>query len=706
MGQRVSVDVDPVGGISIFTAIRLIAPGGAVLATGELNSGMDFLDAVTLPEDGTYAIEIDPPGENIGGVNVTLYDITDLTAAGTVGGPAVDLTFTTPGQNAAITFDGSAGARVGLAFTGISSALISVSSPDSTLLLAPIARPTFTDVTPTQTGTHTLVFDPSAKTTGVMGVTLTAVPADVTDTIVAGGPSTTVVIGAAGQNAQVTFDAVAGQRVSLQMTAVSIQQSVVTIRRPDGSTLATTNVFTTGGFIDSNVLVDSGTYTISVDPVRELTGSMTLTLYNVSADATASASIDGPPVTVTVGTPGQIGAVTFAGTAGPRVGINLTSVSISSSNVSVLNPDESVLIPATSMTTSGKFLDAELAAAGTHTVRIDPVGTATGSATVTLTTVPADVTSSITIGGPPVATSIPGAGQRARLSFTAAAGQRVSVQLSAVTISSSVVSIRRPDDTVLASATIGTSGGFIDTNELATGGTYSVLIDPVGAATGNMTAQLFDVPADLSGSITPGGAPVTVAIGSIGQNASLTFTGSVGLRISLLASNVSASSFAISIVRPSGSTLASMTVGTSGGFIDTRTLTDVGTFTVKVDPVTTTTGSVMLTLYQVPLDATATATVGGVGVAVNIGTPGQNAAVTFDGVVSQQVTVHITGNNLGSVIVRLQRPDLTTMTSTTSSQSAFDLTTQTLPITGPYRVTIDPASTAATGTLTVTVTSP
>src|SRR6185503_13315783 len=107
-----------------------------------------------------------------------------------------------------------------------------------------------------------------------------------------------------------------GQRVSLQITAVSIQWSVVTLKRPDGSTLASAQVFTSGNFIDSNVLADAGTYTITVDPVVANTGSMTLTLNNVSTDASVSASIGGQPVTVTVGTAGQIGAVTFTGTAG------------------------------------------------------------------------------------------------------------------------------------------------------------------------------------------------------------------------------------------------------------------------------------------------------------------------------------------------------------------------------------------------------
>ena len=704
-GQRVSIDADRVGSISIFTEIRLIAPNGTVLATGELNGGLDFLDALDLPATGTYVVEIDPPSESVGTVTVTLYDITDFTATATIGGPAVNVTFVMPGQNASVTFDGTAGTRVGFAFTGLTSAVISLRAPDGTLLIAPVLRPTFTDATLTQSGTHTLVLDPNRTTTGTMGVTLTAPTADVTASIVPGGPSTTVTVTAAGQNAQVTFDAVAGQRISLQMTAVTIQNSIVTIRKSDGSALSSANVFTGGGFIDTNVLIDSGIYTITIDPSREYTGNMTLTLYNVSVDAFATASIDGSPVTVTVAAPGQVAVVTLAGSSGQHVGINLTSVTIGSSNVSVLNPDGSTLIAPASMTTSGKFLDATLVTSGTYTVRIDPVGTATGSATVTLTPVPADVISSITVGDPAVAVSIPTAGQNARVSFAGLSGQRVSVQMTSVTISSSVVSILKPDDTLLSSTTVGAAGGFIDTNVLPTGGTYTIQVNPSGAATGSMNLTLSDVPADLTGPIVSGGGPVTVAIGSTGQNATLSFTGSVGQRISLLASSVTASSFNISILRPNGAALANMTVGPSGGFIDRKTLSDAGTFTILVDPASTTTGSVTLTLYAVPADTAGTVIAGGPGVPVDIGTPGQNGAVTFDGVVGQQVTVRVTGNTMGSVTVRLLRPDNTTLTSRASNLGAFDLTMQTVPITGPYRVTFDPASTG-TGTLTVTVTTP
>jgi hypothetical protein len=44
---------------------------------------------------------------------------------------------------------------------------------------------------------------------------------------------------------------------------------------------------------------------------------------------------------------------------------------------------------------------------------------------------------------------------------------------------------------------------------------------------------MYDVPADATSSITPGGAAVTLTATVPGQNITFTFTGSVGQRISL-----------------------------------------------------------------------------------------------------------------------------------------------------------------------------
>jgi large repetitive protein len=70
--------------------------------------------------------------------------------------------------------------------------------------------------------------------------------------------------------------------------------------------------------------------------------------------------------------------------------------------------------------------------------------------------------------------------------------------------------------------------------------------------------------------------------------------------------------------------LFSNTFGTDGNFIEPKTLSATGTYTVTVDPQGAATGSVTLTYYVVPADATAVAPN-----PLTINTPGQNGVITF-----------------------------------------------------------------------------
>ena len=108
---------------------------------------------------------------------------------------------------------------------------------------------------------------------------------------------------------------------------------------------------------------------------------------------------------------------------------------------------------------------------------------------------------------------------------------------------------------------------------------------------------------------------------------------------------------------------------------------------------------------DVGADPTGSVTVGGSALNVTTTVPGQNATVTFSGTSSQQITVHVTSNSMGSVTVKLLKPDGTTLTSTTSSSASFNLATQTLSVTGTYTISIDPGG-ANIGSMNVSVTSP
>ncbi len=416
--------------------------------------------------------------------------------------------------------------------------------------------------------------------------------------------------------------------------------------------------------------------------------------------------------TVTITTPNRIALILFDGSAGQRISLRMSSVTIPASYVTLYNPNGTTLATTTGgVGTSGAFIDTQtLLATGTYTILVDPSSNYTGSMMLTLYEVPADVTGTIVPGGAAVPVAITTPGQNARLTFTGAAGQRISFNMSGITIAVSDAYIYNPDGSTLTSKSVGIppSSSFIDTQTLPATGTYTILVDPSSSYTGNMTLTLYEVLADVTGTIVPGGAAVPVAITTPGQNASLTFSGTVGQRVSLNITNIVTIPIStIYIYNPDGTTLVSKSVNTppSSAFIDAQTLPVTGTYTIFVNPYGSYTGSMTLTLYQVPADVTGTITIGGSTVQVTITVPGQNGSLTFNGTSGQQVTVRVTNNTMSTVTVKLLKPDGTTLTSKTSSSSNFNLTTQTLPTTGTYTITIDPSE-ANTGSMKVSVTSP
>jgi YD repeat-containing protein len=542
--------------------------------------------------------------------------------------------------------------------------------------------------------------------------------------------ATAVTISTASKIGLRLFDGVFGQRVALLGTNGLSGQYVgcdvnVSILNPFTTVVAPpTCMEGTYGFIDTRTLNVAGTYTILVDPATTATGSVTLTLYDVPADFTSSITPGGAAVTATMSTPGQNGRLTFSGSSGQRISILGTNGMsgqvglVCDVSVTVIEPDGSELAPAACMESNG-YLDVQtLPTTGTYTILVDPAEYATGSLTVTLHDVPADFTSSITPGGSAVTATMPVSGQKGLLTFSGTAGQRISLLgtngLTGYILGCDVhVSIRTPEDSVLAQPTcMEGSGGFIDVKTLPANGTYTIVVDPVEHAFGNLTLTLFDVPADFSSTITPGGSAVTAMMPVHGQNGSLTFSGTAGQRISLRGTNglsgyILGCDVNVSIRNPDTSVLAANTCmeGTNGGFIDTRVLPATGTYTIVVDPVNHAIGNVTLTQYDVPADTTGSIAIGGSAVAVPLGTPGQNGTLTFSGTASQQVTVRMTSNTFGWVTVRVLKPDGSQLTSAMTFTSSFNLSTQTLPSTGTYTIVVDPRD-HNTGSVNVNITNP
>lgn len=92
--------------------LRLVGPGGVSVATGCVINGQGFVETATLVATGTYLVEVDPHGRVTGEATVRVYLTSDQIGSLAIGGAAVTATIAQPGDEAHVTFTGSAGTTV------------------------------------------------------------------------------------------------------------------------------------------------------------------------------------------------------------------------------------------------------------------------------------------------------------------------------------------------------------------------------------------------------------------------------------------------------------------------------------------------------------------------------------------------------------------------------------------------------------------
>jgi len=600
-------------------------------------------------------------------------------------------------------FDGVAGQRVtiGLSAVTVTQFYATAYRPDGVAMTTPVlygagGGSIDLPLLP-MTGTYTIFLDPYSTYTGNITVTAST---ELAGTVTPGGAAVPISIARVGQNARYTFSGTAGQTVSLQLSGVTITTGYVSIVKPDGTNLVAPISFGTGGIvIDTQVLPATGTYAVLLDPAAAYIGNATLTVYN-TADFAGTITIDGAAVTTPALTvPGRHARYTFTGTAGQWVNLGLSSVTITSSTLSMLNPDGTTLV-STTIGTAGGSLDptTALPTTGTYTIVVDPVGTYTGSMTLTLSSA---LTGSITLDGASVPISLTRVGKTARYTFSGTSGQWVSLGLTSVTLTNVTVTLLQPNGTTLASTSVGTGGGGLEPpSTLPTTGTYTIVVDPAGTNTGAITLKLMS---DLTGALNLDGTATIATITTVGQDARYTFSGTAGQWVSVGFTAVTITSANVTLYKPDGTTLTATSIGTAGGYLDLPTaLPTTGTYTLSINPSGAYTGHMTLTLSS---EVTGSVTINAAAIPVTIGRTGQNARYTFAGTASQPVTVKITGNTLGSVTVNLYTPSGGYQMGTTQSVASFNLSPVTLATTGTYTITLNPQTTA-TGSLNLQVTNP
>ncbi|HEX2050194.1 MAG TPA: RHS repeat-associated core domain-containing protein [Actinomycetota bacterium] len=289
-----------------------------------------------------------------------------------------------------VIFDGVQGRQISLKASAstMTSAYVGIKRPDGSWLtqMSVSSARFFDSMTLPATGTYTIVVDPSGDYTGSMTLALNDSTDAAGQTITPGGAPVTATTTTPGQNAKVTFDGAAGQRVSLKVNGVTgaSHSGSVSIKKPDGANLTSTYSYYANynTFSDVVTLPATGTYTIVVDPSGESSGSATLTLYDVPADTSDAIAIGGEAKTVTTTVPGQNAKLTFGGTAGQQLALALTNGTYSG-YVNVKRPDGSTWL--STSYSSSRTLNMDLTVTGTYTIVLDPSGDATGSVTAKLT---------------------------------------------------------------------------------------------------------------------------------------------------------------------------------------------------------------------------------------------------------------------------------------------------------------------------------
>jgi hypothetical protein len=450
----------------------------------------------------------------------------------------------------------------------------------------------------------------------------------------------------------------------------------------------------------------AGTYTFVIDPSGATTGSISFTAYDVPADPSPAITAGGPAVTLTTTVAGQNAYATFTGTAGQKVSVLVSNVvDLAPAELDLLKPNGSHAIPApVTVTSAGAWMQtATLPVAGVYTILLDPQFAGTGSADVQLFTVPPDLSGPITPGTPLTATTT-APGQNATYTFTGTINTRVSLNITAVSIENLKVSVLKPDGTNLIVKTVGTSGGFGNPVKLPVGGTYKVFVDPQSSFYGSVTVGVYVVPADTTGPLTLG-TPLTISTTVPGQNATRTFNGTAGQRISFNFTGVTMASVKVIVKAPGTSppTVLQHTFETDD-FVDPVTLPAgrTGVYTVTIDPQGASTGNVTLTFYNVPADAPGTTS-------VTTTVPGQNGKLTSTTSAGTH-TLTVT-TNVPAAAGQTQSVSLTVYQGTTTtpaneigfgtagpSGNTFDVVFGG----GTYTIVVDPFG-AATGTTSVAI---
>lgn len=645
----------------------------------------------------------------------------------TLDGSPVMVKVNAPGKTTQLNFAGTNGQRVSVVAThstvgpACPSVILTVQRPDNSQLGFPSTMCGTDGFVDTQTldvdGTWSILVTPQGSDTGHLTIQAYAVT-DQVGAIVRNAIPVPVSITTPGQNARFTFSSVAGQRLSSILSASTFGAPCgavdLSLVRPDGSPFG--NVAQSCkkiAFLDSQALDANGTWALLVDPQGSTTGTANLTAYNTN-DSTGLTKSDGSTFVVPKLNPGQNATIHFTGSTGQRVSALVTKATYGCPGValSLLRPDGSAFGDRVTTCTKSTFLDAQaLDQDGVWSVLVDPLEQAVGTAQLQVWDA-GDATKPITLNGAPIKVDLK-PGQQGVYSFTGTVGQKVSATVTGAMFAGCpgyALRFVRPDGSVLGSLEDGCGNkAFLDSQKLDRNGNWTLVIDPVGSAHGTATLNGWTF-ADDDGTADLSGKPAFLDFTRPGQNATWTFKGKNGQKVSayVTESSLQGCDFTLELVRPNGTVLgAPVNSCAETAYLETLTLDRTGKWKVIVDPAGTNMGEATLRVFNV-VDASGKFKPGPDIRTFTTEAPGVNAAYQISGKSGDVRTVTITSSTYEndpcpSLVVSLKRPDGSVLTSAQTCGSTLTISGAVLDATGTWTLLVDPQG-PATGTMIIRLT--
>ncbi|MET0603657.1 MAG: RHS repeat-associated core domain-containing protein [Baekduia sp.] len=700
--QEISIDATSASG---YAFLQVYSPNGAKIGEFGVGEGWgNWMDAIHLPEDGTYTLVYQPTYYSSGGghASVIVHDVGNAYAEAqpTAAGTDVDLSSSVAGTNPGVRMDLQVGQEISVVGSDSTFGYSNFRwiAPDGTELVASngfgVGGAWFDSVRIPTSGRWTLRVDPQGNYTGHVHLKLydaSELGASVTPD--ADGDIAHATTTVPGQNVRFTFTGHAGQRISFKGTddstvGTAYGNATVTLLSPSGSHLQDSPDL--HAFSTPTQLPADGTYSILVDPRAPQFGLIGLKVWDVpnDLDQDVTPSATGDTKTIELPAAGQIAHFRVNAPAGQKVSIKASDSTFDQVSLKWYRPDGSFLGSSQYLSTGGTwFGGTKLDPAGTYDLRVGPENGSTGSIKLTFydatDATPVSVTPTVT--GAPFALNVAVPGQTATATFTGHVGQRIGMHSISTGFGRGFGfgAIYAPDGSNVGTVGIGNET-YTDRMTLTQNGTYTITAQGMWEDTGLTQMVIYDVPADQTATVTPTLAGVSTHFDiSPFQDVLMHVDGHAGQKISAQVDQ-EATYINAYWVNATGSRFGPNAWFTPpGGFQDQVTLPADGDVTAVIDPWAWTGGSTTVKLYDAQ-DLVRDLGDGGT-VHLDLATPGRNALVTFDGHAGDVVAFDFPNSTIPHWTAALYGPS--------GSQISFGWgasTTNTLPADGQYTFVIDP----------------